>query len=536
MSQNARLDEESTTSVRARILNLDYYDTSVSTPKELHKELLSVQEIKNLKAIPIHLDQSHLFFGILTNTPPSTLTTLKSRYQDLMVTFAIISESGFREYLNIYDPPPKIEYQEIKIDTKSSQDLVQNVSDILQKVNANDMLAYLVNQAHNLNSSDIHIESKKDFVLIRFRIDGVLHPIAKLSYDKFRILVSAIASAGNISTNAKEPQQGHISQKVKMADGNEVDVNVRIETIQTVNNIDIVMRLFNMDRSMYNLDRLGLSEQERSVVDDIIKKPTGLVMIVGPTGSGKTTTLYSMINALSNEQRKIITIEDPVEYQFDDITQISVEAGINPEKQLDFSEYIKAILRLDPDIIMVGEIRDGPTAKIALQAALTGHLVLTTFHADNSSGAISRLYDIIGQNPLFISSIRLIMAQRLVRKLDDQTKEAYHPEEAELNKIRQIIDTLPANVLKPNLNDLTLYKAKPTPENPFGYKDQVAIREQFTLSNRILNLLSKTTSTPSAQEIEKAAIEDGMRTMIQDGILKVISGITSMEEVFRVTG
>jgi type IV pilus assembly protein PilB len=153
-----------------------------------------------------------------------------------------------------------------------------------------------------------------------------LHPVARLKQDKYRVLVSAIASAGNVSTSANEAQQGHIAQKVKMADGNEVDVNVRLETVPTINGMDVVMRLFNMDASMYTLDRLGLSEAERRVVDDIIAKPSGLVMIVGPTGSGKTTTLYSMLNTLNSEERKIITIEDPVEYQFPGITQISVHS------------------------------------------------------------------------------------------------------------------------------------------------------------------------------------------------------------------
>jgi type II secretory ATPase GspE/PulE/Tfp pilus assembly ATPase PilB-like protein len=161
------------------------------------------------------------------------------------------------------------------------------------------MLAYLVQQAHKLNSSDIHIETQRGFIRIRFRMDGVLHPIARLSIEKYRVLVSAIASAANVSTASGEAQQGHISQHLTMADGNEVDINLRLETVPTVNGMDMVMRLFNMDQSMYNLDRLRLSEHERSIVDEIIQKPSGLVMVVGPTGSGKTTTLYSMLNTLN---------------------------------------------------------------------------------------------------------------------------------------------------------------------------------------------------------------------------------------------
>ena len=537
MSNDARLDEERSTSRRSQILNLSYYDTSDSAPKETYKGLISVDEMRNLKIVPIRHDQNHILFGILNTTPPNTLSLLKDRFQDQLISFALISESGFREYIDIYDPPPKVEYKDISLKTSENVDLVSEVSNILEQINAADMLAYLVNEAHKLNASDIHIESKKEFVLIRFRIDGILHSIAKVSYDKYRVLLGAIASAGNISTNAKEAQQGHISQKVKMADGSLIDVNVRIETIKTINNVDVVMRLFNMDREMYSLDNLGLSQTERETVDQIIKKPSGLVMIVGPTGSGKTTTLYSMINALSTDQRKIITIEDPVEYQFDDITQISVEAGVDLSKPINFSDQIKSILRLDPDIIMVGEVRDGETARIALQAALTGHLVLTTFHADSAAGAVSRLIDIIGENPLFVSSIRLIMAQRLVRKLDDSSKVEYSPSEAEMNKISEVINSLPSTVLKPDLSQVKFYKANPTEDNPFGYKGQIAIREQFKVSDQIISLINNYKNyIPNAIEIEKAAIQSGMQTMLQDGILKVIQGITTLEEVFRVVG
>ncbi len=536
MSQDARYDEEQSTMYRAQVLNLSYYDTSDSAPKTTYDNILTPNEIRTYRVVPISADSSHIVFGILTTTSSQTMQGLIKRYPDQIIKFSIISESGFKEYLDVYDPPVKVEYKDIDINQATNSNLINEISAILDKVSANDMLAYLVLQAHKLNASDIHVETKKNNVLIRFRIDGVLHPIANLNYDKYRILVSAIASAANISTSSKEAQQGHISQHVTMEDGSEVDVNVRLETIQTVNAMDMVMRLFNMNKSMYNLDRLGLSESERANVDQIISKPSGLVMIVGPTGSGKTTTLYSMISALANDQRKIITIEDPVEYQFDDITQISVTADLSSETQIGYADNIKAILRLDPDIVMVGEVRDGETAKLALQAALTGHLVLTTFHASNAAAALTRLYEIIGQNPLFISSIRLVMAQRLVRELDQETKEAYELSEFEKNKINDVIANLPDTISKPDINSSTFYKAKPTAQNPFGYNGQLAIREQFIMTESITKLLNDSSHTPTTQEIEAAAQKDGMRTMIQDAVLKVIEGHTTLEEIYRVIG
>jgi type II secretory ATPase GspE/PulE/Tfp pilus assembly ATPase PilB-like protein len=535
MSQDARLDEERATQRRARVLGMEYFDTSVLGEKQLYKEVLTIPELHQMRVIPARADQSNILFGVTTTTSQQTMAALRQRFQDQRVTFAIISDAGYRDYMRLYDPPQRVVYHDININQGDNVERIDQISAVLDQVRADDMLAYLVTQAHKLNASDIHIETQVQDVRIRLRIDGVLHPVARLKQDKYRVLVSAIASAGNVSTSANEAQQGHIAQKVKMADGNEVDVNVRLETVPTINGMDVVMRLFNMDASMYTLDRLGLSEAERHVVDDIIAKPSGLVMIVGPTGSGKTTTLYSMLNTLNSEERKIITIEDPVEYQFPGITQISVHSkeGGNDDS---FADKLRAVLRLDPDIVMVGEIRDMDTAKTALQAALTGHLVLATFHASSAAAALTRIADIIGQNPLFVSAIRLVMAQRLIRRLDDSTKQAYSPSEGEWAKINEVIGSLPEGIERPNLEGLQLYKAGSSTENPYGYQGQLAIREQFTMDAALRELLENPKSQVSAQTIEEAASRSGMRTMLQDGMLKVIAGETTMDELYRVVG
>ncbi len=295
------------------------------------------------------------------------------------------------------------------------------------------------------------------------------------------------------------------------------------------------MRLFNMQKEMFELDWLGLSPAERAVLDDIIAKPSGLVLVVGPTASGKTTTLYSIMNSLNGEERKIITIEDPVEYQFPGITQISVnnkDAGHDGS----FADMLRSVLRLDPDVVMVGEIRDNDTAQTALQAALTGQLVLTTFHASTAAAAITRMSDVIEQNPLYISAIRLVMAQRLVRKLDDTIKQAYQPDQPTLDRIRAIIESLPEGIERPNLDGLQLFKPGSSAENPYGFKGQIAIREQFLMSGEIRHLLQQTAIVPTSEEIEAAAIKSGMRTMRQDGILKAIAGQTTIEEIYRVLG
>jgi len=535
MSQDARLDEERATQHRAQVLHFPYIDTSRIVDKQLYRDLLTVPELYSMRTIPLEVVKGRIHFGITTTTSQQAIVKLKQNFADSVTQFSIISDSGYRDYMKLYDPPKQVVYQDISINQSDTAQQVSDISTMLEQVRADDILAYLVSQAHHLSASDIHIECQVDDVRIRYRIDGVLHSIARLGYDKYRILLSAIASAGNISTSADEAQQGHIAQKVRMADGSEVDVNVRLETVPTVHGIDAVMRLFNMDASRYTLEKLGLSEGERKVIDEIVAKPTGLVMVVGPTGSGKTTTLYSVVNTLNNDERKIITVEDPVEYQFPGIVQIPVKAseGGNDNK---FADKLRAILRLDPDIVMVGEIRDNDTAHTALQAALTGHLVLATFHASSASAALTRLQDVIGQNPLFVSAIRLVMAQRLVRKLDDSLKIAVDPTEAEWLKINEVINTLPAGIERPNLEGLKLYKPGSSPENPFGFSGQIAIREQFIMTDELRQILERPTHILSSQDIEAAAVHSGMRTMLHDAMLKVVAGETTLEEIFRVVG
>lgn len=535
MSQDARRDEEQSTERRAQILNVSYTDTSAMTQKPLFKDILTVDQMRQHRIIPVQADRSNILFGITTTTSQQTMNSLVAHFTDQKVSFTLISDTGFRDYMNLYDPPKQVVYEDITLNEAGTDSLVARVSGMLEQVRADDMLAYLVDQAHNLNASDIHLESLKNGARVRLRIDGVLHPVAKLDPEKYRMLIGAIASAGNVSTSADEAQQGHISQRVKMADGNEVDVNVRLETVPTINGMDVVMRLFNMDRAMYNLDRLGLSDDQRAVVDDIIQKPSGLVLIVGPTGSGKTTTLYSMLNSLASDERKIITIEDPVEYQFEGITQISVRSSESGDDK-SFADKLRAVLRLDPDIVMVGEIRDNDTARTALQASLTGHLVLATFHASSAAAALTRLSDIIGQNPLFVSAIRLVMAQRLVRELDEKTKQPYQASEAEKRTLQTILDTFPADAPKPDITTLTLFKPGSSPENPYGYQGQIAVREQFRMTGEIRRLLETHDHVLSAQELEAAAIQSGMRTMLQDAVLHVIAGRTTLDEIFRVIG
>jgi type II secretory ATPase GspE/PulE/Tfp pilus assembly ATPase PilB-like protein len=532
MDQGGRIEEEKLTQKRASVLKLNYVDTS-RLQKQLYRTLLSIPELYNLKVVPLSADEHNIHFGITTTTPQQVINELKARFSDYITRFSLISDAGYREYMRLYDPPKKVEYHDIKLSEADSQKIIQSVSKTLEEVRPDDMLAYIVQQAYKLKASDIHLETERENVRVRFRIDGVLHPIAYVSHDKYRHLTSSIASAANISTSADDAQQGHISRAYKMSTGEEVTLNLRVEAVPTIYGMDIVMRLFNLNLELFKLENLSLSAQELQVVNEIIKRPTGLVIVVGPTGSGKTTTLYSILNTLNTPERKIITLEDPVEYNMPGIVQIPVHGALEAEN---FADKLRAVLRLDPDVVMVGEIRDKDTAKTALQGALTGHLVLTTFHASSAAAALTRMLDMIGINPLFASAIRLIMAQRLVRRLDDATKVPYQPDEALKRQLKTVIDKLPPQVPRPDLDNITLYKAGSSADNPFGYSGQLPIREQLLMTPRVQQLLRRPPNEVTTEDLEAQAIQDGMQTMLQDGLLKAFLGLTTIEEVYRVVG
>ena len=532
MSQDARYDEEQSTARRAQVLNMSYVDTSKVQDKTLYKQYLTVPEMKQYKLVPLTADEHNLQFGITTTTSQKTMQMLVQRFLDQQVKFSIISEAGFREYIHLYDPPKKIEYQDISITKAIDADAIKQMSNTLNQVRPDDMLAFLIQQSFKLGASDIHLESRQDGARIRLRVHGVLHTVASLNEEKYRQLLSVLASSANVSTSAQDDQTGQINRSFKMATGEEVTANLRVETVPAVNGIDAVLRLFNFRPDMLSLDKLGLDTKQSNVLRDIISHPSGLVLIVGPTGSGKTTTLYSILNELNTDERKIITLEDPVEYHIEGITQVPVSS----RQGQSFADKFRAVMRLDPDVIMVGEIRDTDTAKTALQAALTGHLVLSTYHASSASAALTRLLDAIGENPLYASAIKLIQAQRLVRKLDDKTKKQIQPTLEVEKHLKTIIEGIKADVDLSFLNEAKLYAPGSSNENPFGFTGQFAIREMLTMTPEMQKLLSRPSHDLTTQAIEEVAVKDGMLTLEQDGALQALRGKTTFEEIYRVIG
>ncbi len=263
-----------------------------------------------------------------------------------------------------------------------------------------------------------------------------------------------------------------------------------------------------------------------------------LIVIVGPTGSGKSTTLYSIINALNTTERKIITLEDPIEYGITGISQIPVNTT-NDQKQLEnFADGLRSVLRLDPDVVMIGEIRDIDTARTAIQASITGHLVLSSFHANTAAAAFSRMVDMIGINPIFSSAIRLVIAQRLVRRLD-ANKTAYEPDAATKNYVKSILQGIPENALATlrqsvDIDNFKLYKPVASEENPFGYKGRMAIMEQMVVTPDIQAYLRGDAINAGAEIIEQTARDNGMLTLLQKGVIAALRGETTLQEVNRV--
>lgn len=534
IQQQRRDQDEQSTQGRASILGMRYLDTrGVDQTLELIPDVISIEDMHKNRMVPLKAgnDSESWQFGVTTQTPQSLIRELTDRYsaQAQNTEFVLISLSGFNALMFRYDPPTVTNYDDIQIANAGDSQTISQVSQTLNSVGSDELFDYLIDQADKLGASDIHIENQRNGIRVRMRVDGALHPVAEIDSDRYRVILGTIASRANISTASNEPQSGHMQKEITRETSTHM-LNMRIETIPTMYGQDSVIRLFNYDESMLNLDRLGIGVDERKEIDEVISHPRGMVLMVGPTGSGKSTTLYSMISALNTTDRKIITLEDPIEFGISGISQIPVDTTGGQS----FADHLRSVLRLDPDVVMVGEIRDADTAKTAIQASITGHLVLSTFHANSTATAFSRMIDLIGVNPIFSSAIRLVIAQRLVRRLDDVTKEAYDPDEATKKWVQAVMIDLPAHVPKPDLENFKLWKPVPSEASPFGYEGRIVIMEQMVVTEDIQKFLRGDIQDVHAEVIDKAARDGGMVTLLQHGVLAALRGDTTLDEVNRV--
>ena len=529
-----RQNDEDATRKRASILGLQYLDArEIEQTLPLIHDLISIQEMHTNRIIPLMVnEEANTFrFAVTSTTPQSVLKNMTREYEDdgRAIQFFLISQSAYNVFMNRYDPPKEIVYDDIEIAKDGDSETIASVSQTLNSVGTDRVFDYLVDQADKLGASDIHIENQRTYIRVRMRVDGALHPVANLEKDRYRVLMAALSSRANISTASTKPQSGHMNKEVSR-DGVTHLLNLRVEAVPTLYGQDVVMRLFNFDTSQLNLDFLGIADKERHEIDEIISHPRGMVMMVGPTGSGKSTTLYSILNALNTDDRKIITLEDPIENSIPGITQIPIDTTGGQQ----FADGLRSVLRLDPDVVMVGEIRDQETARTAIQASITGHLVLSSFHANSTSAAFSRIIDMIGQNPIFSSSVRLLIAQRLVRRLWDDSKEVYEPDDTVRRWVKNVLKDLPPSIECPDLDTFKLYRPVPTPEVPFGYKGRMPVMEQMVVTEEIQKFLRGDVTEVHTEAIEAAARKNGMVTLLEAGVLAALRGETTLEEVNRV--
>lgn len=531
IQERRRDQDEEATRRRASILGLQYLDgREFENDIPLLKDVLTIDEMYSGRLVPLAFnedDQSYRF-GVTSQTPQSLMAHMTDKYTEdgKRAFFFLISGSAFRSIMLRFDPPKKVIYDDIEIAREGDSDTLAQVTQTLATVGTNDVFNYLVDQADKLGASDIHIENQRESIRIRMRVDGALHTVAELSRDRYRVIMATLASRANISTASTEPQSGRMQQEIHREGATHV-LNLRVEAIPTVYGLDIVLRLFNFDTAMLNLDLLNISARERRQIDEIISHPRGMVLMVGPTGSGKSTTLYSILNALNTPDRKIITLEDPVENTIPGITQIPIDTTAGRR----FADGLRSVLRLDPDVVMVGEIRDQETAKTAIQASITGHLVLSSFHASSTAAAFSRIIDMIGQNPIFSSAVRLVIAQRLVRKLWDESKEEYEPDPATRKWVKEVLKDLPDDVDCPDLDAFTLWRPVPTDDAPFGFKGRIPVMEQLVVDENIQGFLRGDFGDVHAETVEKVAKKNGMVTLLQAGVLAALRGETTLDEV-----
>jgi type IV pilus assembly protein PilB len=381
-------------------------------------------------------------------------------------------------------------------------------------------------------ASDIHIEPMDKEAVVRYRIDGILHDAMVLPSKIAPGLIARIKILANLKIDEKRlPQDGRFKIETP-----EERVSFRVSILPVYNGEKAVLRLLHENAKGFTLETLGFSGEQVELMHSAIKKPVGMILVTGPTGCGKTTTLYTVLDILNTPGVNISTIEDPIEYQIPRINQTQVR----PDIGLSFANGLRSLLRQDPDIIMVGEIRDNETASLAINAALTGHLVLSTLHTNSAAGAIPRLLDMKAEPFLLASTINVIVAQRLVRKLC-AGKEKYYltkeqmenfAKEVDLDRILQFLRTEKIIDAKTGWDKIPFYKPKPSNDCADGYMDRIGIHEVLKITEPIKNLIM---ASATSDEIEKQAKKEGMRTMLEDGIIKAAQGITTIEEVLRVT-
>ncbi len=503
----------------ARRHGLEFYDITEHRPSPGAMEMVPVRTLRHVIAVPVALRDNRLLIAVADPSNIMGVDELKiaARYPvDLVV--------APRE--DILEELQRLERQVELSETQSALDdfeVVEDEDDLEADDGVSDApLVRLVNsiimQAAGDGASDIHFEPQEDALLVRNRVDGVLTEMQRIPKRMAPGVTTRLKVLAKLDiAERRRPQDGRIGISV----GGRV-LDIRVAVLPTVEGEQVVMRLIDKSRKAPTLESLGLSEAMRDSIAQIIRKPTGALLVTGPTGSGKSTTLYAAIAEIAKPEINVITVEDPVEYRVQGINQVQ----INTKADLSFGAALRSILRSDPDVIMVGEIRDSETAKMAIESALTGHFVLSTLHTNDAPGAITRLNE-MGVDPYLTgSAVSAVLAQRLARKLCTNCCEMYVPSVDELVSARISPQTAQAR------EGMVLYRRVGCPRcNRSGYKGRIGIFQLLVMDDDLESLAAR---NAPREEIERAAAAGGMRSLWDDGIAKAAAGLTSIEELARV--
>ncbi|HET9850060.1 MAG TPA: ATPase, T2SS/T4P/T4SS family [Candidatus Saccharimonadales bacterium] len=551
--ENGHITDEQLTKALAQANNIPYVNLSSAHIDPNILKLLDKDVAEHYMAVPIGEMHKKLVVAMLDADNVQAVDFLSNKIGKPLKVYAA-SEPGIRHVLSQYDAAKEIgemftkhtdlselETTEVEPElpgiqpTKLSPN--QKVQTIVQDSPIAKALSGIMDYAARNRASDIHVEPLEEQLKIRVRVDGVLREIMKLPKSAEAPLVSRIKILSNLKIDEhRVPQDG---QFTIMVEENPIDIRVAISPV--VWGEQVVMRLLDKTGTSLKLEDMGYGGRALRLIHESLKLPHGMILTSGPTGSGKSTSMYAMLNEIRNDTVNIVTLEDPVEYKMEGVNQIQV----NPAVGLTFATGLRSILRQDPDVVMVGEIRDKETASLAVQAALTGHLVFATLHTNSAAGILPRLLD-MGIEPFLIAStVHTVIGQRLVRRIQDG--EEYKSSSAETDDIHKVLgsilpkekgdvqktaedmgyDTLPLN----DQSAYTLYKGKETPENPTGYKGRLGLYEVFQVTEEIQDLILK--HAPSSA-IQDQALKQGMVSMRQDGYLKALAGKTTLIEVNRV--
>lgn len=520
-----RRKEEELTQKLADDIKLEYRDLVGSQPNPAAVGIIPKDLAHSANIFAFEKEGNKILLAMSEPKSAETQAALKQLTDTSKQGFKpiLVSKSSMRYLLAAYDTFAPSESQgaiiEISQKEKAQFSKVTSLKDFKSKiadVSTSDALETIFAGATGLDASDIHIEPTKQDVRLRYRLDGVLHDVAVLPSNLLDAIINRIKLMSKLKLNIKKTaQDGRFS-----ISAGKTNYDIRVSILPSQYGESAVLRLLPQEGRFVALDELGLSPKAKAIVDAAIHQPNGLILNTGPTGSGKTTTLYAILNTINSPTTKIITVEDPIEYRLKGTTQTQV----SKEEDYNFANALRSIVRQDPDVILVGEIRDNDTADIAVDASLTGHLVLSTLHTNDASGAIPRLIELGAEPNLFADALRLIIAQRLVRKVCPKCREAHQPTDAEIQKIKKInLDaTIPDQ----------LYGATGCEEcNGTGYKGRIGIFELFEITPELKN---KIAAGVSSHEIRELALKQNMTTLLQDGLDKVLAGITTLEELDRV--